>query len=95
MQSDWLGLLFLKKNLITDMHDWDDVVKEDYPQQNEDSNDCGAFVMKAIEYLALDNAIDFDKEHIPRFRAEIATTVIRNAKYSIPMQQTMENQGAN
>ena len=62
------------------MHDWDDVVKEDYPQQNEDSNDCGVFVMKAIEYLALDNAIDFDKEHIPRFRAEIATTVIRNAK---------------
>ena len=75
-----MGLLFLKNKLITDVHDWDDVIIEDYPQQNEDSNDCGVFVMKAIEYLALDNAIDFDKEHIPRFRAEIATSIIRNAK---------------
>ena len=36
--------------------------------------------MKTIEYIALDNAINYGKEDIPRFRAEIATSLIRNAK---------------
>lgn len=37
-------------------------------------------MMKAIEYLAIDNAINYGKEDIPRFRAENASSLIRNAK---------------
>ena len=85
-----IGLYFLEKQVIPDMHDWDQVLVKDFPQQTESSVDCGVFLMKAIEYLALDNSFDFTQADITRFRTQIATSIISKAKVEEHFKMTNE-----
>ena len=62
------------------MHLWPikDVVS--FPQQEPGSVECGVFVMKAIEQIAYDNKIIFTHEDMPKYRGEIAASILRQAK---------------
>ena len=59
------------------MHLWPVIDVVSFPQQEPGSVECGVFLMKAIEQIAYDNMIMFTHEDMPKYRSEIATSILR------------------
>ena len=61
------------------MFNWDAVVVKEFPQQDSTSVDCGIYMLKAIESVALGNSITFKNDDIKRIRVEIASQLLRRS----------------
>jgi hypothetical protein len=61
------------------MSNWKWDFSLEYPKQNN-SYDCGVFVMKYLEYLALNKKFDFNQEKMLTFRKEILLKIIKFTK---------------
>lgn len=59
-----------------DVSTWDFYVVESFPQQSEESVDCGIFMLKAMEELALDIPFTFTKDDMSTIRKHMAADII-------------------
>ena len=52
---------------------------KDFPKQNEESVDCGVFLLKASEFISKGKKINFTSKQMPKFRVEITATILEEA----------------
>ena len=76
----WIKVFFNRsKYPINNIDDWYLTFVSDFPQQAPDSNDCGIFLLKACECIALKKPFSFKQEDMPRIRSEVAVDMFKKA----------------
>lgn len=79
LQQDWLSLFDHVKKLSLLFHEWDLDFVQSFPQQKDDSLDCGIFLLKAMEILSMDQQIDFKQKDVSRIRGEMAVEILKSS----------------
>lgn len=69
---------------IVDIDNWSLTFVSEYPQQIAESVDCGIFLLKACECIALNKPFAFNQSDMPRLRTEMATELLRKTGLEVP-----------